>query len=300
MIKIESYLNFNGNTEEAFEFYKSVFGGEFSSLVRFRDMPMVGVTIPDAAAGKVMHISLPIGENTLMATDILESQGMELRQGNNVNLFIAVDNREEADRIFAALSAGGAIDMPMADQIWGDYYGSFRDKFGVLWMINCPIPQTNKKELKISRVVNAPRDIVWRAWTDPELIKAWWGPKTYTSPFAKFELWPGGKYLYCMRSPEGKDIWSAGTIREVVPQQRLVMTDSFSDSEGNIVNAAYYDMNADYPLESVVIVQLEDEGDQTRMTMEYEDVTAMPDDDLEGMKQGWNEMFDKLDVLLKK
>lgn len=134
MIKLETYLNFNGNTEEAFEFYKSVFGGNFSSLVRFRDMPMDGVTIPEADAGKIMHISLPVGKNSLMASDSIESLGMKLNQGNNVYIFIAPDNKEEADRIFAALSAGGVIEMPMADQPWGYYFGSFRDKYGFKWM----------------------------------------------------------------------------------------------------------------------------------------------------------------------
>lgn len=141
MIKLETYLNFNGNTEEAFEFYKSVFGGEFSSLIRFRDMPMDGVSIPEEDAGKIMHISLPIGENSLMASDSLESLGMKLNQGNNVYIFIAPDSKEEADQIFAALSAGGVIEMPMSDQPWGDYFGSFRDKFGVMWMIDTTIPK---------------------------------------------------------------------------------------------------------------------------------------------------------------
>jgi len=141
MIKLETYLNFNGNTEEAFEFYKSVFGGEFSSLVRFKDMPMEGVTLQEADANKIMHISLPIGSNSLMATDSLESMGMKLIQGNNFYIFIVPESKKEADRIFAALSAGGEIEMAMADQPWGDYYGSFRDKFGVMWIIDIEIPK---------------------------------------------------------------------------------------------------------------------------------------------------------------
>lgn len=150
MIKLETYLNFNGNTEEAFEFYRSVFGGEFSSLIRFRDMPMAGSEIPEADTGKIMHISLPIGNNTLMGSDNLESLGMKLNQGNNVYVFIAPDNKSEADRIFAVLSDGGVIEMQMADQAWGDYFGSFRDKFGIMWMIDVIIPpkseQSNVKE----------------------------------------------------------------------------------------------------------------------------------------------------------
>ena len=134
-MKLETYLNFNGNTEDAFQFYKSVFGGEFSSLIRFRDMPMEGITVPEADAGKIMHISLPIGKSTLMASDSLESMGMKLNQGNGSYIFIEPDSKADADRIFAALSEGGEIEMPMADQMWGDYFGSLRDKFGILWMI---------------------------------------------------------------------------------------------------------------------------------------------------------------------
>lgn len=137
MTKLHTYLNFAGNTEEAFEFYRSVFGGEFSAVVRFRDMPVEGMNIPGEDANKIMHINLPIGEdNILMATDTLASLGQELVQGNNVYISIQPSSKEEADRIFNALSQGGEIEMPIADQMWGDYYGSFTDKFGVKWMVN--------------------------------------------------------------------------------------------------------------------------------------------------------------------
>lgn len=137
MPKFNTYLNFAGNTEEAFNFYKSVFGGEFSSVVRFKDMPMEGVNIPKEDENKIMHIGLPIGkDNVLMATDALTSMGQKFVQGNNVHISIHPDSKEEADRIFNALSAGGTIEMPIADQMWGDYYGSFKDKFGVQWMVN--------------------------------------------------------------------------------------------------------------------------------------------------------------------
>jgi PhnB protein len=141
MTKLNTYLNFAGNTEEAFNFYKSVFGGEFASIVRFKDMPMEGVKIPKEDENKIMHIGLSIGADTmLMATDTLPSLGQKLVVGNNVYISIHPDSKEEADRIFNALSAGGAIEMPIADQPWGDYYGSFKDKFGVQWMVNYTYP----------------------------------------------------------------------------------------------------------------------------------------------------------------
>jgi PhnB protein len=142
MVKLNTYLNFNGNTEEAFNFYRSVFGGDFASLVRFKDMPMEGVQIPEDHANKIMHVSLPIGEdNMLMGTDSLESLGQKLVQGNNLYLSVHPDSKEEADRIFSALSEGAEVEMPMADQVWGDYYGSLRDKFGTGWMVNFGRPQ---------------------------------------------------------------------------------------------------------------------------------------------------------------
>ena len=131
MARLNTYLNFLGNTEEAFKFYQSVFGGELS-IVRFKDMPMEGVNLLKEDEDKIMHISLPInGEDVLMGTDALESMGQKLIEGNNVYLSIHPDTKEEADKLFKGLSAGGKIEMPITDQMWGDYYGSFKDKFGI-------------------------------------------------------------------------------------------------------------------------------------------------------------------------
>jgi PhnB protein len=142
MTKLHTYLNFAGNTEEAFNFYRSVFGGEFTSLVRFKEFPMEGVNIPKEDEDKVMHVALPIGEgNVLMATDTLQSLGQQLVQGNNVYISVDPSGKEEADRLFNALSDGGEVEMPIADQAWGDYYGSFKDKFGVMWMVNYSPPK---------------------------------------------------------------------------------------------------------------------------------------------------------------
>lgn len=141
-MKLHSYLNFAGNAEEAFEFYRSVFGGEFSSVVRFKDMPMEGVTIPKEDEDKIMHISLPIGDDDiLMASDVLESLGQQLVPGNNVYVSVNPASREEADRIFTDLSEGAEIEMPIADQVWSDYFGSLKDKFGVRWMVDYGPPR---------------------------------------------------------------------------------------------------------------------------------------------------------------
>jgi PhnB protein len=137
MTKINTYLNFPGNAEEAFNFYKSVFGGEFRGIIRFKDMPVPGVKIAKNDENKIMHIALPVGkDDLLMASDALQSHGQKVIVGNNVSISIFPDSKEEADRIFKALSAGGKIEMPLGNQPWGDYYGGFTDKFGVRWMVD--------------------------------------------------------------------------------------------------------------------------------------------------------------------
>ncbi len=130
------YLNFDGNAAEAFDFYKSVFGGEFAAKQKMSDAPGTE-SLPDSEKDRIMHIALPLASGTiLMASDCVPSAGHVLNPGNNVYINIAADSREEADRLFNGLSAGGDIEMPMADMFWGDYFGSFKDKFGIQWMIN--------------------------------------------------------------------------------------------------------------------------------------------------------------------
>ena len=140
MTKVNTYLNFGGNAEQAFNFYRSIFGGEFSSLVRFKDMPMEGVDLSAEDQEMIMHIALPIGSDVLMASDAPESLGFKVSFGNHSYISIHPESKPEADRLFNALSQGGAVEMPIADQAWGDYYGSFRDKFGVGWMVNYSPP----------------------------------------------------------------------------------------------------------------------------------------------------------------
>lgn len=136
MVTINPYLNFKGNTEEAFNFYKSVFGGEFLTLMRFKDTPEAD-RVPDNEKDMVMHVALPIGKgNVLMATDALDSMGHTLTAGNNISLSVSTESEEEADKIFKGLSAGGKVTMPMGKQFWGSYFGMLNDKFGIQWMVS--------------------------------------------------------------------------------------------------------------------------------------------------------------------
>ena len=136
MAQINPHINFNGNAEEAFTFYKSVFGGEFATIVRFKDIASDEFPIPDKDANKIMHIALPIGKNLLMANDVPESMGPTNENENRSKIVINAESREEADKLYNGLSVGGTIEMPIADSPWGTYFAMFRDKYGIEWMID--------------------------------------------------------------------------------------------------------------------------------------------------------------------
>lgn len=136
MAIINPYINFNGNAEEAFNFYKSVFGGEFAMITRFKDMPSPDHPFSEKEADKIMHIALPIGNNVLMANDVPESMGRVNENENRSKISVNAQTREEADKLFYGLSAGGTIECPINDSPWGSYFGMFRDKYGIEWMVD--------------------------------------------------------------------------------------------------------------------------------------------------------------------
>lgn len=136
MAQINPHINFNGNAEEAFNFYKSVFGGEFAKITRFKDLASAEFPVAEHEANKIMHIALPIGKNFLMANDVPEILGRTNENENRSKISISAVSREEADKLFHGLSAGGQIEMPIEDSPWGSYFGMLRDKYGIEWMID--------------------------------------------------------------------------------------------------------------------------------------------------------------------
>lgn len=137
MASINPYLHFNGNAEEAFTFYKSVFGGEFVTLIRFKDMHFEGAPDNEKEADKIMHVALPIGKhNVLMGSDTPQQLGTHNERETRSKISIGAESKEEADQLFKGLSAGGEVEMPIADSPWGSYFGMFRDKFGIEWMVD--------------------------------------------------------------------------------------------------------------------------------------------------------------------
>ncbi len=136
MASINPHINFNGNAEEAFTFYKSVFGGEFAKIMRFKDLSSPEFPIAEKDANKIMHIALPIGKNFLMANDVPEIMGKTNENENRSKIVIIAESKEEADKLFNGLSAGGTIEGQIGDSPWGTYFGMFRDKYGIEWMVD--------------------------------------------------------------------------------------------------------------------------------------------------------------------
>lgn len=137
MAHLNPYIHFNGNAEEAFTFYKSVFGGEFAAISRFRDLSSPDFTPSEKEANKLAHISLPIGgDSFLMGSDVPEFMGQVNENENRTKISITAHSKEEADKLFNGLSAGGTVEMPITDSPWGSYFGMFRDKYGIEWMVS--------------------------------------------------------------------------------------------------------------------------------------------------------------------
>lgn len=136
MALINPHINFNGNAEEAFNFYKSVFGGEFATIVRFKEMSSPEHPVSESEGNKIMHIALPVGQNVLMGNDVPEFMGRVDENENRSKISISAESREEADKLFNGLSAGGSVEVPIDDSPWGSYFAMFRDKYGIEWMVD--------------------------------------------------------------------------------------------------------------------------------------------------------------------
>jgi uncharacterized protein YndB with AHSA1/START domain len=157
---------------------------------------------------------------------------------------------------------------------------------------NNPDAESEEQGLVIERVFDAPRELVWKAWAEPERFMRWWGPKGFTTPVCKIDFRVGGVWLNCMRSPEGWEMWSTGIYREIVPLERIVCSASSADEKGNVVAASHYGMPAAVPLEMLWTVTFTELGGKTKMTLRHEGMPA--GEMMDGAGAGWNQAFDKL------
>lgn len=165
---------------------------------------------------------------------------------------------------------------------------------------------TDKNKIVIERVFDASREMVWKAWTDPEVVKQWWGPKDFTAPSIKIDFRVGGKYVFCMHGPKGsewdKDMYSAGEYKEIVPMEKIVTSDYFSDENGNMIDATKMGMSSEFPKEMDVTVMFEDiDNNRTKLSIIYTPETDAQYDAMikSGMKEGWSTSLDKLANNLK-
>lgn len=150
-----------------------------------------------------------------------------------------------------------------------------------------------EKELVITRTFDAPRERIWKAWTEPNEMKRWWGPKDFSAPSIMMDFRVDGKYLYCMRSAEGEDFWSTGKYKEIIPMEKIVSTDNFADAKGNIVSAASLGLPGNWSKELLITITFEDAGnDKTKMTLHHD---GLPSGQMRKMTEaGWNQSLDKL------
>ncbi len=155
-----------------------------------------------------------------------------------------------------------------------------------------PTQQAADQILVITRTLDAPRSLVFKAWTEPERVMRWWGPKDFTTPVCEIDLRPEGVYRYCMRSPEGQDFWSQGVYREIVEPELIVCTDTFADEKGNPVSPEHYGMSPEWPAEALITVTFTEHAGKTRLTLQHSPLKPSPERDM--CRQGWNESLDKL------
>jgi len=288
---VQPYLFFEGRCEEALEFYRKALGAEVTMLMRFKDSPeppQPGM-LPPGSEHKVMHASLRIGDATVMVSDGY-AQGQPSFQG--FSLSITVPDEARADEMFAALADGGQVHMPLTKTFWSPRFGMLADRFGVGWMINVPpkavttFTTPTDRELVATRVFDAPRRLVWDAWTNPKRVPQWMlGPEGWTMPVCEIDLRPGGAWHFVWRQPDGTEMEMRGAYREIVAPERLVSTESWG---------------GDWPETLNTLVLTEEDGKTTTVcTVLYPSKETRDKALGTGMKEGWAQSYDRLDESLR-
>jgi uncharacterized glyoxalase superfamily protein PhnB len=302
---VEPYLFFDGRCEEALEFYKKTLGAEVGMLMRFKDNPEQQAQSADCAPGnvdKIMHSNFTVRGSTIMASDG-RATGKPKFEG--FSLSFPAKDEAEADKIFDALSKDGQVQMPLVKTFFSPRFGMVADRFGVSWMVIVnPAGATAGEPFEISRVFDAPRELVWKAFTEPERMKQWWGPRGFKVIASKMDLRPGGTYHYGMEAPDGSAMWGKFSYREVAPNERMVLINSFSDEEGGITR---HPMAPSWPLLMLSTFTFEDApGGKTKFTVRWQPYQASPEElktfeaGRPSMTQGWTGTLEQLEAYLAK
>ncbi len=301
---INAYVYFDGQCEAAFKTYAKVLGGKIEVLLRYGDAPPAQPV--NGGADLIMHARLLVEGGCLMGSDYPPGRSQK-PGGYRVNF--ATADPAEAERIFAALAEGGSVSWPLAETFFASKFGMLEDRFGTSWMINCEkamsateattkdAPRATTKPFTISRTFEAPRDLVWKCFTEPERMQKWWGPKGVTVITAKMDLRPGGTYHYGMRMPDGKGMWGKFVYREITPPARLVFINAFSDAQGGLTR---HPMAPSWPLEMLSTFEFAEAGGKTTFTVTWTPWNATPDEEAafdaghDGMRHGWSGTLEQL------
>jgi uncharacterized glyoxalase superfamily protein PhnB/uncharacterized protein YndB with AHSA1/START domain len=302
-MRVEPYLFFDGRCEEAIEFYKKTLGAQVAMMMRFKDSPEPqGADCVPSNPEKIMHACLSVRGTNIMASDG-HAKGNPKFEG--FSLSFPAKDETEADRLFAALSNGGQVQMPLMKTFFSPRFGMVADKFGVSWMVIVSQPGEGQSEdFVITRVFDAPRELVWQAFTDAKRLKEWWGPKGAKVVHSKMDLKPGGSYHYALKMPDGSTIWGKFEFREIVPRERMVFINSFSDEDRGITR---HPMAPSWPMLMHSTFTFEDEpGGRTKVTIRWQPYQASPEElaafdaGRDSMRQGWGGSLDVLTEYLAK
>jgi len=311
-MQLTPYLFFNGDCQEAFEFYARVLGGKIIMKLTHGETPAADSTPPEWK-DKIIHARFLLGNQLIMASDAPPGHYNEPK-GYSIN--IGVDTPAEAERIFHALAEGGKTNMPIGETFFADRFGMVVDRFGIPWMIyhegskkvGAPDQQAEakpgaSKEFVIFRTLDAPREAVFKAFTDAARMKQWWGPKGFKVVTSKMDLRPGGTYHYCLRAPDGTDMWGKFVYREIVAPERVVLVSSFSDPQGGVTR---HPMAPSWPREMLSTFLFEEKGGRTTFTVRWAPLDPDPTElatfeaGRDSMKQGWTGTLDQLQAYLAK
>jgi uncharacterized glyoxalase superfamily protein PhnB/uncharacterized protein YndB with AHSA1/START domain len=302
--KVQPYLFFDGRCEEALEFYKKALDAKVEVMMRFKHSPEQhpGMCKP-GNEDKILHSCFRIGNTQIMASDG-HAGGKPVFQG--FSLSVSAKDEADADRLFNALADGGEVRMPLGKTFFSPRFGIVADRFGMGWMVIALPPEVaaGQREFVISRVFDAPRELIWKCFTDPAHMKGWWGPKGFKVLVSKMDLRPGGTYLYGMKAPDGSTMWGKFIYREIVPQQRLVFVNSFSDEEGGTTR---HPLSKTWPLQLLSVFTFEDQpGGKTKFTVSWAPLNATEEERKtfdaghDSMRGGWSGTMEQLAAYLAK
>lgn len=307
---LNTYLYFDGTCQDAFRLYEKVLGGRIVMMLRYADAP-AAQPVSSGTENRIMHARLLAGGRFLMGSD---TPSGKYRTPQGFSVAVNVGTPEEAERVFAGLAEGGSVHTPLMETFFAHKFGMLQDRFGIAWLVNCEKSMGDAavrdaageragKPFVISRTFEAPRDNVWKAFTEADRMQQWWGPKGIEIVASKMDLRPGGTFLYGMRTPDGQVMWGKMAFREIEPPSRIHFVNSFSDEQGGV---SRHPMAPSWPIEMLSTFRFEERDGRTTFTVEWVPLKPTPEEQAtfdaghDSMRQGWTGTLDKLDAYLAK